>query len=213
MIKSRARRKLPRTEERVFPAARRIEDGMLAEHWARYRFIAPRLSGRILDLGCGTGYGARHLASIPDVTEIVAVDSSGSALEIARRYYPDPKISYRKANLLHRRWESDLGSFDFVVAFEILEHLSDETIFWKGVDCSLAEDGLLWLSTPLGRGRGRPAADRFHVHQLRRSEVEQLFDRSWEKKLYGQTGCLIEPWVAGRHYYTILVCAHRSGRE
>jgi 2-polyprenyl-3-methyl-5-hydroxy-6-metoxy-1,4-benzoquinol methylase len=186
-----------------------MSDRMMAEHWARYRFAADLLRGRLLDLGCGTGYGASELARREATREVVGIDSSAEALEWAARYYPHPKIDYRRTDVARPGWESSLGSFDGIVAFEILEHVADETAFWIGIKRSLIAGGTLWLSTPLGRGRGRAAADPFHVHQLRRSEVEEIFAEGWEPDFFGQIGEWIEPWVAGRRYYTILVRARR----
>lgn len=207
----RRRRRFPRTEERLFPATRRPDDRMMEEHWARYRFAAPRLAGRVCDLGCGTGYGSREIAGAAAVREVVAVDRAEEAARMAGCYYPHPKVSLRRLDLERSGWESDLGRFDAVVAFELIEHLREEAPLWRGIGRILRPGGSLWISTPLGRGRGRSAADPFHVHQLRRSEVLALFRSGWrDRRVYGQTGGWIEPWEAGRRYYTILVRAIRT---
>lgn len=201
------RRSVPRTEERLFPPARRTEDGMLREHRARYALAAARLAGRVLDLGCGTGYGSLDLAAAPSIGEIVGIDGSREAIEWAARYYANPKVAYRRLDVEQPGWESGLGLFDGIVAFEVLEHLRDERAFWKGIRRALVPRGVLWLSTPLGRGRGIAAADPHHVHQLRRSEVARLFPPPWKVETYGQRGVWIESWTAGRRYYTIVVRA------
>jgi len=200
----------PPTEERIFPASRRSGDRLLAEHWARYRYVAQTARGRILDLGCGTGYGSRELARTPGVAEVVGVDRSEEALAWAMRYYRDPKVRFYRRDLESSGWERGLGLFDEVIAFEIIEHLADEKRFWSGIDRCLRGYGLLWISTPLGRGRGRPSSDPFHLHQLRRSEAAQLPGARGKPVLYGQTGRWIEPWVPGRRYYTVLVRARRT---
>jgi 2-polyprenyl-3-methyl-5-hydroxy-6-metoxy-1,4-benzoquinol methylase len=204
------RRRVPRTEERIFPPSRRISDGMLREHRARYAFAAPLLRGRVLDLGCGTGYGCLEFAARAEVTEIIGLDRSGEAVEWARRYYPAAKVAYVVADLEKQGWEAGLGLFDGIVAFEVLEHLQIERPFWQGVGRILRPGGSFWLSTPLGRGRGIAASDPFHLHQLRRSEVEALFGAGWRVVYYGQTGTWIEPWTAGRRYFTILARARRN---
>lgn len=211
-MRGRGRRAIPRSEERVFPPARRMDDGMLREHRARYAYVAPLLRGRVLDVGCGTGYGCHALSRCAAIREIVGLDRSTEAIEWAGRYYPGPNVSYSVRDLEIPGWERDLGRFDGVIAFEILEHLGGEGPFWSGIERLLAPASVLWLSTPLGRGRGIRTSDPYHVHQLRRSEVEDLFADGWAASWYGQTGTWIEPWVAGRRYFTMLVRANRSDR-
>jgi 2-polyprenyl-3-methyl-5-hydroxy-6-metoxy-1,4-benzoquinol methylase len=123
------------------------------------------------------------------------------------RYYAGPKISYGCCDVERGGWEGGLGLFDGIVAFEILEHLQSDQSFWRGIALAMAPGGVLWLSTPLGRGRGLATSDPHHVHQLRRSEVARLFASRWNPLFYGQSGAWIEPWTAGRRYYTILVRA------
>jgi hypothetical protein len=40
--------------------------------------------------------------------------------------------------------------------------------------------------------------------------VVSLFADGWEARIFGQTGTWIEPWTAGRRYYTIVVRARRA---
>ncbi|MFB3907797.1 MAG: class I SAM-dependent methyltransferase [Candidatus Eisenbacteria bacterium] len=200
-----ARSTIPRSEERVLPAARRASDPMLAEHWARYRFVASLARGRVADIGCGCGYGAREIARQPAVREVLACDRSGEALAWGARYYPDPRIVWREVDLERPRWERGLGRFDTIVAFEILEHLGDDRPLLEGMERALAAAGTIWLSTPLGRGRGIAVSDPFHVHQLRRQEALELLGAGWRTEAYGQQGEWIEPWEAGRRYRTILL--------
>ena len=49
------------TGERVIPG--QVEDDLWAEHVARYAFAARFAAGkRVLDVGCGMGYGTAELA-------------------------------------------------------------------------------------------------------------------------------------------------------
>ncbi len=203
----RERRSIARSEERLFPPARRPTDGMLGEHRARYSFAAGSLRGRVLDLGCGTGYGCHDLCGHAPITEVMGIDRSPEAIAWAERYYSNPRVSYRVADLEAAGWETGLGVFDRIVAFEVLEHLSNEEPLWRGIRRLLSPDGALWLSTPLGRGRGIPPSDPYHLHQLTRCDVARLFSSGWKASYYGQTGTWIEAWTPGRRYYTILVRA------
>ncbi|MBM3286079.1 MAG: class I SAM-dependent methyltransferase [Candidatus Eisenbacteria bacterium] len=201
--------RIARTEERLFAPGRRPEDGLLAEHLARYRFLSELVGGRVLDVGCGTGYGVAELARGPIAREVVGIDVSADAIALARRYHAHPKASFSRVDIEQVGWERGLGVFDAVTALEVLEHLHHEEAFWQGVEATLHPGGALWISTPLGRGRGLPASDPFHVHQMRRGEIESLLRAGWEARIYGQAGQWIEPWTAGRRYYTVLARARR----
>lgn len=71
---------------------------------------------RILDLCTGSGCIAWTLAfEIPDAT-VVGVDISPKALAIARRQFSDPRVSFRRADVLKRLPLGNLGRFDIIVS-------------------------------------------------------------------------------------------------
>jgi 2-polyprenyl-3-methyl-5-hydroxy-6-metoxy-1,4-benzoquinol methylase len=65
------------TGERVVPG--KTPPFLVLEHLVRYRFAAPFSDGlRVLDVGCGTGYGTDMLASTASLT--IGVDSDPEAI-------------------------------------------------------------------------------------------------------------------------------------
>ena len=59
-----------------------------AEHLARYRWAAPLAAGRrVLDAGCGMGYGAVMLLTA-GASEVVGVDLAQAVLDAARPTMP-----------------------------------------------------------------------------------------------------------------------------
>ena len=71
---------------------------------------------RILDLCTGSGCIAWTLAlEIPDAT-VVGVDISPKALAIARRQFSDPRVSFRRVDVLKRLPLGNLGRFDIIVS-------------------------------------------------------------------------------------------------
>lgn len=83
-------------------------------HWAlaAYTDAHPGLSGRAVQVGCGLGADAEHLASLGMAT--TAFDISPTAVEIARSRHPGTTVDYRVADLLDL--PADLqGAFDLVV--------------------------------------------------------------------------------------------------
>ncbi|WP_207063698.1 malonyl-ACP O-methyltransferase BioC [Motiliproteus sp. SC1-56] len=51
-------------------------------------------SGRVLDLGCGTGYFSRQLADAADNRQVVALDLAEGMLQYARRERPHSRIQW-----------------------------------------------------------------------------------------------------------------------
>jgi SAM-dependent methyltransferase len=76
---------------------------------------------RVLELGCGSGAAAAHMAARTGV-EVVAVDISDKFLDHARKTHSLPNLSFEKLDLL----ADDLGRFgrfDLVFGNGILHHL------------------------------------------------------------------------------------------
>jgi SAM-dependent methyltransferase len=153
------------TGERVIPSE--VDVDLLNEHMARYTFAVRLARGkRVLDAGCGAGYGSAELARAAE--RVVGVDRAPGAIEFARAHYAAPNLTFEEASceaLPH----SD-GSFDLVVAFEVIEHLEDWRGFLREVRRVLAPNGQLVVSTPnklyYTESRGPDGANPFHVHEF-----------------------------------------------
>jgi len=52
------------------------------KHLQRYRYATKRCKGRILDLGCGTGYGTKILYEADN--EVYGIDNSQKAIDYAK---------------------------------------------------------------------------------------------------------------------------------
>ena len=93
---------------------------LLADALSRYVWALPNLDGkRVVELGCGTGYGAYVMSWVaPSVT---ALDFSSDAVAFASEHYPG--VDYRVADLTDPA--EPLPEGDVAVCFEVLEHLTD----------------------------------------------------------------------------------------
>ena len=70
--------------ERFVPESMR-DELLAAEHLARYEWAGGLAPGRrVLDAGCGTGYGAEMLAAA-GAASVMGVDSAAAVVEAARR--------------------------------------------------------------------------------------------------------------------------------
>src|SRR5450755_3241426 len=79
------------TGERVIPG--QVDADLLNEHLARYAFAARLARGkRVLDAGCGTGYGAAEL--VASALLVVGADIAAEAVDFARRHYRLPYLEF-----------------------------------------------------------------------------------------------------------------------
>ncbi len=160
------------TGERLVPGAANCEptfaSKMYHEHAARYLFAAQTVEGkRVLDVGCGVGYGAALLADA-GAAEVVAFDLSEEAIEHARANFARPSITYHVASA-----ESfDFGEFDVLTCFELIEHVQEQAAVMAQIAVALKPDGLAFVSTP--RRRGDEPRSAFHVRELSFEELRAL---------------------------------------
>jgi ubiquinone/menaquinone biosynthesis C-methylase UbiE len=83
-------------------------------------FVGPRFSGRVLEVGCGTGHWLRSLCERS--VRVAGVDLSASMLEYAHAQAPDAPLVQGSAECLP--WAH--GSFDRVFYINALHHFQDK---------------------------------------------------------------------------------------
>ncbi len=153
------------TGERVIPG--QVEPDLWNEHRARYAFAARRVAGRrVLDAGCGAGYGSALLAE--GARAVVGLDVSREAVEYAREHYARGNLRFLQCSCSALPFGA--GSFDLAIAFEVIEHLEDWSGFLLEVRRVLAPDGEFIVSTPnrsyYAESRRRSGPNPYHVHEF-----------------------------------------------
>ena len=98
---------------------------------------------RILDLGCGTGYGSWYLAHSGNY--VLGVDVHEKTIEWAKKHFKDENLLFELRNPNDYNFGSSL--YDYVVCFEVLEHLSEQSSFLQGIFEALKQNGKLIIST------------------------------------------------------------------
>ena len=197
------------TGERIIPKLMKPTNGMLLEHLARYYFASPYVTGRVLDIACGSGYGSHMIAKERkrEVAEIIAVDNDPETIRYASREYHHQKIFYFCADAMDPGLPDRLGRFDTILSFETIEHVEDDLFFIEQLYRMLRPGGMLVLSSPFGKGRGKPTNEPFHKHQLTPEEFRDLFRLFDNVEFYYQRGLTFEqPREGVRYFIGIAVC-------
>ncbi len=119
----------------------------LAHSRTRYAFAAQHVDGKVvLDAGCGAGLGSRFLRA-SGAAKVVGLDVRPEALDLARAADTGHRGDYREWDLEQGLPFED-GSFDMVVALEILEHVENQQQLIDELRRVLRPDGLALVSVP-----------------------------------------------------------------
>jgi len=115
-----------------------------------YRWIAKgfrdRISGTVLELGCGGGLVLRHYADRVD--RVIAVDLESGLLDRIAREWPPQKVETRRVNLLGDWNEIADVRADAIVALDVLEHFEDDLAFVLKLKRLLRPAGRVVLKVP-----------------------------------------------------------------
>ncbi|MEJ7656429.1 MAG: class I SAM-dependent methyltransferase [Thermoleophilaceae bacterium] len=140
-----------------------------AQHVGRYLWASSAARDRrVLDAGCGVAYGSTMLAEA-GARSVVGVDLAEDVLESVRARVP-PNVRLERADLRDLPFED--GSFDLVVCFEVIEHITDQQEVVREFARVLSPEGVLLTSTP---NRAVSAGDNpHHLRELLPEELEGL---------------------------------------
>ena len=161
------------TGERVVPG--QVDCDLWNEHFARYLFAA-RLARRkrVLDIGCGTGYGAAELARV--AASVTGFDSSPEAIALACSAYPLPNLHFLVASANAIPFQD--ASFRLITCFEVIEHLADWRTLLQEAQRLLARGGQFIVSTPnklyYAESREQVGPNPFHIHEFEYEEFEEV---------------------------------------
>jgi ubiquinone/menaquinone biosynthesis C-methylase UbiE len=161
------------TGERVIPG--QVDPDLWAEHVSRYAFAARWASGaRVLDLGCGAGYGTAELAG--HARSAIGIDLAPEAVNHASSAYPLANILFVPASVTAVPFRDE--SFDLITAFEVIEHLDDWRALLSEGRRLLHPRGLFLVSTPNKEyytdSRGASGPNPFHTHEFEFDEFRSV---------------------------------------
>lgn len=106
-----------------------------------YLKAAEIISGQVLEVGCGMGYGVQHLS--PKADKYLTIDKFPSELDFSKF----PNVEFRQMTVPPFAGIED-NSFDFVVSFQVIEHIEDDNAFVKEIARVLKPGGKFIVTTP-----------------------------------------------------------------
>lgn len=169
------------------------------EHWHRYVFAREFVKDKnVLDVACGEGYGSHLLAK--EARYVTGVDINAESVEQAQNKYISSNLEYVQANALSLAFEAE--TFDCVISFETLEHLSEHESLLAELTRVLKKDGLLLISTPDKKfysdetGYQNP----YHVKELYKNEFENLLAQYFNKVSLLQQKLMFSSTISGTDF-------------
>lgn len=99
--------------------------------------------GKLLEVGCGIGRGIPYL--LPKAMEYWAIDKNQQLLGALQAQYPEATFISGQVPPLKQVPDN---TFDYVVSFQVIEHIPDDKLFVQELQRVLKPGGLLLLTTP-----------------------------------------------------------------
>ncbi|MEV5962094.1 methyltransferase domain-containing protein [Kribbella sp. NPDC051952] len=171
------------------------ENYWFARHDAAYRWITANLAvertGRVLDAGCGEGYGA-ELLRLAGAESVTGLDYEHTTLQHVRRVYP--QVNPVRGNLVQTPFAA--GTFGLVTSLQTIEHLWEQPRFIEECARIVEATGTLVLSTP--NRLTFPSGNWYHTRELTAAEFVELLEPHFEitQALGLHHGSTLSAWEA-----------------
>ncbi|MBL7057836.1 class I SAM-dependent methyltransferase [Patescibacteria group bacterium] len=156
------------------------------EHIARYIFACSLVKGKIvLDIACGTGYGAQILAK-NGAKKVIGVDIDQKTVDIASSLNKYSSVEYKHGNAIKLEFASK--SVDFITSFETIEHVDKVDNYLSELKRVLTNNGLVLISTP--NIEISKCKNPYHLKEYTKQEFSNLVKRYFKH-------CVIIDQVSG----------------
>lgn len=141
-------------------------------HIATYDFAEQFTEGkRVLDYGCGSGYGAARCAGSAE--HVTGVDVAEDAIAYARANYSFDNLEFQSIDPDQPLPFPD-GSFDTVISFQVFEHVRDTERYLAEIHRVLRPRGRLVLVTPDRSTRLLPMQKPWNRWHLKEYDAQSL---------------------------------------
>jgi len=133
-----------------------------------YAEAANMVSGNVLEIGTGSGYGIEHIAS--KATRFVTIDKfqNDNIPELVAKHH---NIEFIKMSIPPLAGIAD-NTFDYVITFQVIEHIKNDKLFVKEIQRVLKPGGKLIVTTP--NKKMSLTRNPWHVREYTVDELKKL---------------------------------------
>jgi len=183
---------LSKTGERLVPEDINSRDDQLQflRHLAAYEFVKGQIEpdSTILEVGCGAGYGSHYLSK--SCKEIIGIDVEKEAIDHAQAKYTTANCSFKEYNGSNIPYDDNY--FDFIVSFQVIEHVDNDAAFVNELKRVLKPGGAAFITTPNKTYRLKPGQkpwNRYHKREYYPKELENVLRKIFsDVKVWGVFG-------------------------
>jgi len=143
------------------------ENVVFQRHLVAYKETAKLISGTVLEIGSGEGYGIRELVDKCD--KYIAIDKY--ATKINSQIKESKNITFIECEVPPLK-NIDDNCIDFVVSFQVIEHIHEDQYFLSEIKRVLKKNGKLILSTP--NKKMSLSRNPWHIREYTVSEMTDL---------------------------------------
>ena len=162
--------KILQTAERVSPTD--LSDNYVFQRsLLAYYEAATMVHGNVLELGSGEGYGIELLA--PKSDKYVCVDKHAPGVDFAKY----PNVEFKQSSFPPLTDFAD-NTFDFVVTFQVIEHIPNDKLFVQEIYRVLKPGGKMIVTTP--NKKMSITRNPWHVREYTMLELENLLLKSFQ---------------------------------
>ena len=139
-----------------------------------YEEASRLISGKILELGCGAGRGMELVAAA--CADYTGIDKNTELLKQHTQTYPN--FTFLNQNIPPFEGIED-NTFDFVISFQVIEHIQDDALFLKEIHRVLKPSGKAIISTP--NIKLSLTRNPWHIREYTPKELTKLMEKHFSK--------------------------------
>ena len=149
------------------------ENVIFQRHLIAYKEAAKRIKGTVLEIGSGEGYGIQELASKTE--HYIAVDKYNT--NISDELMNKNNITFIQSEVPPLK-DIEENSIDFVVSFQVIEHIKEDNQFLAEIQRVLKPGGELILTTP--NIKMSLSRNPWHIREYSPKDIDELLKKYFD---------------------------------